>query len=254
MNRKDAIKVIEENRIQYRDWKQEEFDKAIEKLKEPLTLADFLGWIEDVEYEVEDLGVLKVKNNRLFRKSEECSSGWCNFALFTDKIEDLRQAKKVEPKLKAYHVKDEYDFEALKEELIKRGYKKDSAWGLKLDNVPLYLDWVGKLEYVLEIDKNLVKFYTKYDFEEVEDNYEVEEYKDERLFYAKIKGWELLRPEEVEGSDCGGKWFIYAPSVKEITTVSTYEGINDAWIASMTKSEWNKLGINDTNADFEEVE
>lgn len=228
----------------------------VEVDQQPITLAEFLGWEEEVEYDVGPFygGINRVKDGRL---EQSIGDGeWVNarLSLTPVRINKLRQAKKVEKKLKAYHVTDKYDFEALKEELIKRGYKKDSAWGLKLDNVPLYLDWVGKLEYVLEIDKNLVKFYTKYDFEEVEDNYEVEEYKDERLFYAKIKGWELLRPEEVEGSDCGGKWFIYAPRVQEITTVADYIGINDEWIAYMTKSEWNKLGINDTNADFEEVE
>lgn len=155
----------------------------------------------------------------------------------------LQQATKVE-KLKAYHVTDEYDLEALKEELIKKGYEKDSAWGFNLDNVPLYLEWVGTLEYVLEIDKNLVKFCTKYDFEKVEDNYEVEEYKDERLFYARFNKIENIDKE----------YNFWGLDIND-NTVSLGDSENNLrYRTQMTKTEWNKLGINDTNADFELVE
>lgn len=65
MNRKEAIQVIEENRIHYRDWNQEEFDKAIEKLKEPITLSDLLGWEEEVEYEYDDIRY-QIENGKLF--------------------------------------------------------------------------------------------------------------------------------------------------------------------------------------------
>lgn len=61
-------------------------------------------------------------------------------------------------------------------------------------------------------------------------------------FYAKIKGWELST-----GSG-------------EIYWSGNQEEINDLWIdfkknaLKLNKKEWSKLGINDSNADFERVE
>ena len=69
------------------------------------------------------------------------------------------------------------------------------------------------------------------------------EVKKEPLYYAKIKGWEVLGERS--------HW-IYLKNLKKfiigVSSVSSME------IDVMTKEEWNELGINDTNADFEEVE
>ena len=70
--------------------------------------------------------------------------------------------------------------------------------------------------------------------------YEVEE---EPLYYAKMKGWELL--------DGDSNWVYLKNSKELILGEVTFRG---AEIDVMTKEEWNGLGINDTNADFEEVE
>ena len=69
--------------------------------------------------------------------------------------------------------------------------------------------------------------------------YEVEK---EPLYYAKIKGWEIL------GGDF--KW-VYLENSKELIIGDVT--FPDDETEAMTKEEWNKLGINDTNADFEVV-
>ena len=49
MTREEAIKIIENNRPIYRDW-QEEFDEALDRLKQPITLSEFLWWEESPDY------------------------------------------------------------------------------------------------------------------------------------------------------------------------------------------------------------
>ncbi|MFL8969325.1 hypothetical protein ACKA04_04550 [Helcococcus kunzii] len=336
MNKKQAIEALKGFRksdFDYpRDW--EFLNSLIGVLGQPVSLADFLGWEEEVEYDagIYEGGIHRVKDGRL---EQSIGDGrWVNarLSLTPVKIKKLRQATKV--KKKAYHVKDEYSYDCLMEELEEQGYMFDvDSYGRKKPTKLSYYPAYGTRDYIYLVgDKeiswssnfntstphiydgevyDLIEYHKEpkqkayhvkdeysynelmkeleeqgydmnfkknpyvfegeiYIFEDEEkkelgfsiiklnkvlEKYDLIEYKkEEPLYYAKIKGWELLRPEEVEGSDCGGKWFIYAPSVKEITTVSMYEGINDAWIASMTKSEWSKLGINDTNADFEEVD
>ena len=65
----------------------------------------------------------------------------------------------------------------------------------------------------------------------------------ESLYYAKIKGWEIL------GGDF--KW-VYLENSKELIIGDVTFPDDETEV--MTKEEWNELGINDTNADFEEVE
>ena len=96
MTREEAIEQLKNIRSVPSIFIDETIKGLVEALEKPLTLADLLVWEEGVEYDYKDLYVLKVENNRLFMKSEKCSSGWCNFAIFGNEIEDLRQAKKVE--------------------------------------------------------------------------------------------------------------------------------------------------------------
>lgn len=70
--------------------------------------------------------------------------------------------------------------------------------------------------------------------------YEVER---EPLYYAKIKGWEL--------SDLNIYWNAFVERGSVFPQGKTQVGI---YTTKLTKEEWNELGINDTNADFEEVE
>ena len=62
-------------------------------------------------------------------------------------------------------------------------------------------------------------------------------------YCAKIKGWEIL--------DGNYNW-VYLKNSKEFMLGEvTFHGDG---IGVMRKEEWNDMGINDTNADFEEVE
>lgn len=252
MNRKDAIKGLKNIRNVPSMFINETIKDLVEALEKPLTLADLLGWEEGVEYE-SDGHRFKVKNDSL-TILERNDDYWGDFDYSWDikNINWLRQATKVEPKLKACHVKDEYSYNCLMEELEEQGYTWSgdtkatdvSYWGIYENDTVIHCERdkslsFSDLAYFNSFDKN---------------NYELVEYhKEEPKFYARIKGWELLRKKEAKGSDSGGKYFIYAPRANEITTIPQYNGINDEWIASMTKKEWNKLGINDTNANFEEV-
>ena len=69
--------------------------------------------------------------------------------------------------------------------------------------------------------------------------------KQESLYYAKIKGWGLVKNSR----------FIYWSADREGENIF----LNDKNIfrncrVASTKSEWAQLGINDGNADFERVE
>jgi len=74
------------------------------------------------------------------------------------------------------------------------------------------------------------------------DGYTVEE---EQKFYAKAKGWEVF-----EKNSHHPYWNVIKPFDKdERLTISTF-GSRE----SLTKEEWNSLGLNENNADFVKVE
>lgn len=66
----------------------------------------------------------------------------------------------------------------------------------------------------------------------------------EPLYYAKIKGWDYLAP-----SQC---FWSYIPEYGEYIVGSKVH--SSFHLTELTMKEWNELGINDTNADFEKVE
>ena len=70
------------------------------------------------------------------------------------------------------------------------------------------------------------------------------EVKSEPLYYAKIKGWDYLAP-----SQC---FWSYIPEYGEYIVGSKVH--SSFHLTELTMEEWNELGINDTNADFEKVE
>ena len=117
-----VIKANDDRHVIINHW-SEELNQAFRTLVEPPTLADFLGWEEGQEYEWRG-DIVMLENGKIYYKSDKCSSGWCNYAISGNEIEDLRQAKKVEkPKLKAWHVKDEYSLECLVQELQDQGFE-----------------------------------------------------------------------------------------------------------------------------------
>ena len=66
----------------------------------------------------------------------------------------------------------------------------------------------------------------------------------EPLYYAKIKGWERI----------GTSSYYFGYDEDNDSLEVTYLESNYRFAFSLTKKHWNKLGINDTNADFERVD
>ena len=65
------------------------------------------------------------------------------------------------------------------------------------------------------------------------------------LYCALIKGHELL--------DTGKVYWDYDKS-NDIVLISELYSLPDSFLTEMSKSEWNELGINDSNADFIKME
>ena len=97
MNREEALKIIEENRIFYRDFKQKQFDEALEYLKQPITLADFLGWEENVVYVDTEYPeyIYIIKNDTLYEIIGQSLVIDCSYCFSKFSIEELRQFKKI---------------------------------------------------------------------------------------------------------------------------------------------------------------
>lgn len=74
------------------------------------------------------------------------------------------------------------------------------------------------------------------------DAYKIEK---EPLYHALIKGYELID---------GGETYWYFDMSDDGVFVGKLHSIHDNFIIAMSKVGWNKLGINDSNADFIEVE
>lgn len=104
MNREEIITKIQDKLNKaYMLKDREEADKIIssifddvDKLKRPITLAEFLGWEEDTEYKFSSY-IFKIKDDTLYKfnyiKNEFEVS---NLSLGSININMLRQAKKIE--------------------------------------------------------------------------------------------------------------------------------------------------------------
>ena len=100
MTREEAITVLENIKMDlehYRDlfMYSNDINSVIERLKQPPTLAEFLGLEEGQEYNWKGT-TIKIGKNNIYEKNEQCSSNWCNFYVSGEELLDLRQAKKVE--------------------------------------------------------------------------------------------------------------------------------------------------------------
>ena len=104
------------------------FDEIIKSFEEPITLAEFLGWEEGVEYEELYGDRFIIKDNSLYKTyyaNLDIKYEIPRIAEFdwgSGNIEWLRQAKKVELKPKAWIVRDEYSYKCLIMELEEQGY------------------------------------------------------------------------------------------------------------------------------------
>lgn len=165
MTREEAFEVlnfeVEEAKMvcleDYYDGSEQEqaaaFIRAVDRLKQPLTLAEFLGWEEGQEYR-RGGNILKVEGNHLLNELPD--GHFHNTNCTAAELIDLRNATKHKP-----------------------------------------------------------------------------------LYYAKIKGWELIPSD------------YYYFGLDDNHNLE----IKDACDAyEFTKTEWAELGINDSNADFQEVE
>lgn len=166
MNREEALEKLQNFYNWYND-NEFDFDKEkynddlkniIEYLRQPITLAEFLGWEEDVDYEYNCINcIYKIKNNTLYKfnhiKNEFEVS---NLSLYSRNIKILRQAKKIEKKY----------FLVLKKEIRKAlNLTDDCIYYINLDG------------YLLGV-KGCAKKVTKKEFEEIKktiDIFELEE-------------------------------------------------------------------------------
>lgn len=88
MNRQEAIERIQELVA------TKEINKCLEILRQPITLSEFLGWEEDVEYEWNDYRYKISEGSILY-----CSLFSNKYEMFCDKdLSKLREAKKVREK------------------------------------------------------------------------------------------------------------------------------------------------------------
>ena len=65
----------------------------------------------------------------------------------------------------------------------------------------------------------------------------------ELIFKAKIKGWELI----------GNSYYYFGYDEDNDILEITYLDNNYRFAFLLTKKHWNKLGINENNAEFERV-
>ena len=99
MNKKEAIERIQELVA------TEEINKCLEILRQPITLADFLGWEEGVEYKNWD-SRYKIIGNELYLFSNKTSE-W-KISDYNYDFDSFKQAKKVQPKKYYLKLKEKY--------------------------------------------------------------------------------------------------------------------------------------------------
>lgn len=146
---------------------------------------------------------------------------------YPDKLEELSKELPTIPK----YVADEFDYN--KNPYWEVDESKDVSHILKCafgnEGKPSeFLDWVRENpeDYVMAVRNGC-------------------EVEDESLYRALIKGHEVT-----DGYDVYWSCDKYDSSV----FVSRLESLHDNFITEMSKSEWNELGINESNADFVRVE
>lgn len=101
MNRQEIIsqiKLIQAGLTQDDNNKSKNrIDLVIENLKQPITLADFLGWEENVVYVDTEYPeyIYKIKNDTLYEIIGQSLVIDCSYCFSKFSIEELRQFKKI---------------------------------------------------------------------------------------------------------------------------------------------------------------
>lgn len=115
-----------------------------------------------------------------------------------------------------------------------------TGWGNALtdnNNVEIE-DYAGKLKAFSDSDGYIEA--QEYLSKAILYGYEV---KSEPFYYAKIKGWEHV----------GTSSYFFGYDEENDSLEITYFDSNYRFAFLLTKEHWNKLGIDDSNADFEEA-
>ena len=136
-------------------------------------------------------------------------------------------------------------------------------------------DFIGPLDNLEHILEMLEEFYLDERFEDMDDAFELienykesvsilkrsagmtltdnewldgHEVKEEQVYYALVKGHELVTDE----GDIACKYWNLRVPTGDVLPSNRYSRRGE-FLVKMSKSEWNKLGINDSNADFVKV-
>lgn len=155
MNREEALKIIEENRIFYRDYKKEQFDEALEYLKQPIKISDFLEMEEGVIY-TDGTAYYKIQNNSIFHKTKGkieqvwTLSGYNDYLNFYNKFRELEKVEE-----KRYNL------------ILKKGYRK--LFDLQDYEKYLTVDTTDGTIFNSKYLKNNSKYQAQFTLEEIEE-------------------------------------------------------------------------------------
>ena len=155
MNREEALKIIEENRIFYRDYKKEQFDEALEYLKQPIKISDFLEMEEGVIY-TDGTAYYKIQNNSIFHKTKGkieqvwTLSGYNDYLNFYNKFRELEKVEE-----KRYNL------------ILKKGYRK--LFDLQDYEKYLTVDITDGTIFNSKYLKNNSKYQAQFTLEEIEE-------------------------------------------------------------------------------------
>lgn len=115
MNRKEALEKLEN--FYYWNYDNEEYDRETERnhkqnledilkyLKQPITLIDYLGWEEDVEYDYRGTRY-KIINNKLYYFDDRYNE-WIT-AILNEQFIEFQQVKKIQPEKYYLRLKEKY--------------------------------------------------------------------------------------------------------------------------------------------------
>lgn len=155
MNREEALKIIEENRIFYRDYKKEQFDEALEYLKQPIKISDFLEMEEGVIY-TDGTAYYKIQNNSIFHKTKgKIEQVWTlsGYNDYLNVYNKFRELEKVEEK--RYNL------------ILKKGYRK--LFDLQDYEKYLTVDTTDGAIFNSKYLKNNSKYQAQFTLEEIEE-------------------------------------------------------------------------------------
>ena len=128
---------------------KEDIEEIIYNLEQPITLADFLGWDEEQEYEYNDK-IIKIINNKLYSKSRN-ESKFYETLLPLNCFESLKKASKLD--LQKYYLK----------------FKEPTLFRFALKEDFTYLNYDKEMEvYFLNTNKELNEYKTRFTKKEIE--------------------------------------------------------------------------------------